>query len=157
MAPIAAGAEVTTKAITLAQKRAPRRAANPARGSHARSAARAASSTVTATRRTRSTVVMTSDYAPERRPCISCKGSDISFPRTRQRHRLPIGRPRLDALQIFENIRVRLEVVVQEIAQCGERKHHHHVGSGELATGEPRAARDLTIDESEHPVHPLAH
>src|SRR6266700_5685108 len=67
MPPSRTGADVTTSAITLAQKSAPSRAAKPARGSSISSAASTASSRLTAVRRTRSTVGMRVDYAPESR------------------------------------------------------------------------------------------
>src|SRR5947208_8714908 len=67
MPPSRIGADVTTNATTLAQKSAPSRAAKPARGSSASSVASTTSSRLTAVRRTRSTVVMRVDYAPESR------------------------------------------------------------------------------------------
>src|SRR5438046_420316 len=67
MPPSRIGADVMTNATTLTQKSAPSRAAKPARGSSASSVASTASSRLTAVRRTRSTVVMRVDYAPESR------------------------------------------------------------------------------------------
>src|SRR5437016_775807 len=60
-------------------------------------------------------------------PGFSVSGLDVSFFRAGERHRLAIGRPRLHALQIVDDVGVRLEVIVEEISERGERKHHHHV------------------------------
>src|SRR5205823_4613806 len=64
----------------------------------------------------------------------------------RELHRLPVGRTGLDAFQIGDDVRIRCEIVVEEVAHGRKSERHHDIGCREFGADEIRAFRELGVD-----------